>query len=392
MADTTAGAAENPSAAAPRTAHPFARVARSSARGAERFVRLAARRRIILAGTGTSFHAAEIGEHLVRSFAGGAGSGPAPGAASSGDAGPDPRAVRAFDFALYGPRLGPGDAVVVVSHRGTKRYSVASLDRAREAGCPTALITGEDGGSEDVADVVMRTVPGERSSAHTVSFAGSVAALATLAARLRSARPEADGSEEAATGSTGAGSAAAVRTFLEEEVPAVLRDALGREDQVKELAARHADHRRIWIAGGGPAATAARETALKLKETSYIQAEGMATETMLHGPFQCAEEEDLFILIAPAGPARERTADLASAIRELGAPFLVVGDETAGAMAREAEALITVRTLPEPLSAFACVVPLQLLSYHLALVRGTDPDGFRLEDPRFARAGARVKL
>lgn len=352
----------------PRSSHPyhmydairaqpavFARVAREAPQPAERFAEIASGcERLHLAGTGTSFHAAELGEHLLREAGVGA----------------SVRAWRAFDFALYGPDLSPADAVIVVSHRGTKRYSRAALARARRAAAPTALITGEDGGDDADADVVFRTVPGERSSAHTVSFTGSVAALAALASRFGGVADD----------------------LPERSVPAALEAALGLEDRMDAMARAHAGRRRIWLAGGGPAATAAREIALKIKETSYLQAEGMATETLLHGPFQCAEAEDLFVLVAPSGPGQARTRELADAVRAIGASLLVVGDETAETVAGADAPCITVPTLPEPLGALACIVALQLFTYHLALVRGTDPDGFRLEDPRFARASAAVEL
>ncbi len=161
---------------------------------------------------------------------------------------------------------------------------------------------------------------------------------------------------------------------------------------MRALAREYVGRRRIWLAGGGPSAITAAEIALKIKETSYLQAEGVATEAMLHGPFQCVEAEDLFVLIAPAGAARERTAELAGAIEEVGAPYVVVGDATSEVMACNAAGRIFVPEVPEPLSALTCVVPLQLFAYHLALARGTNPDGFRTEDERFARVKASVRL
>src|SRR5215210_9412382 len=85
--------------------------------------------RLFVVGIGTSYHAARIGEPLFREYGGGI----------------DVRAVHSFDFALYGPDLGPGDCVVGISHRGTKRYTAQALQRAIDAGCRTALITGEGG-------------------------------------------------------------------------------------------------------------------------------------------------------------------------------------------------------------------------------------------------------
>src|SRR5579859_1900648 len=127
--------------AEPRTAHPFymydamreqpdafAAVAARTAPAAETVTaRLARCDRLYLVGIGTSYHAALAGEHLVRAYGGGM----------------PVYAAHAFDFALYGPPLGPRDAVITVTHRGTKRYTRDALVRAREAGCPTVVITGD---------------------------------------------------------------------------------------------------------------------------------------------------------------------------------------------------------------------------------------------------------
>src|SRR5918998_2077814 len=110
--------------------------------------------RLFLVGIGTSYHAARVGEYLLREYGGGL----------------DVRAIHAFDFALYGPVLAPGDCVVGVSHRGTKRYTAGALERAVEAGCRTALVTGEGGSVSVETGAVFRTVAQERSAAHTVSY------------------------------------------------------------------------------------------------------------------------------------------------------------------------------------------------------------------------------
>jgi glutamine---fructose-6-phosphate transaminase (isomerizing) len=362
-------------AAEPRTKHPFymydamqeepeafaAVAARSFAAAEAVAARLAECDRLYLVGIGTSYHAALAGEHLVRAYGGGV----------------PVQAAHAFDFALYGPPLGPRDAVITVSHRGTKRYTRDALRRARGAGCPTVVVTGEGPDDRAEADVVLQTVPQERSSAHTVSYAGAVAALAVLAVQV---------------GATRLGRPAVDSGLLRRAVPAAVRGALALESDIAEHARGLASSPRIWLVGGGPGAVAASEGALKIKETSYMTAEGMSAEAMLHGPFQCSEPEDLFILIAPAGPAQSRVADVAGAVREIGARFVVVDDGTATIPADGSAARWSVPSVPEPFAALTCAVPLQLFSYHLALTRGTNPDSFRLEDPRFARAYRRVTL
>src|SRR5919107_183016 len=258
---------------------------------------IASRERVFLAGIGTSHHAVQTGEYLMRAYGGGA----------------DVRAVHSFDLALYGPEVREEDCLLAVSHRGAKRYTALALERAREKGCPTALVTGDGGSGEGRADAVFRTVTQERSSAHTVSYTSAVAVLALLAGRLGYHR----------TGST-----TLPDVLLQEELPEALRAALGTEEEVAALAREHVGRRRIWLVGGGAGAGTGTEKGLKIKETSYLQAEGMSTETMLHGPFQCVEADDLFVLIAPSGAARERTLEVAELVAEIGGSCVVVGDGT----------------------------------------------------------------
>jgi glutamine---fructose-6-phosphate transaminase (isomerizing) len=338
----------------------FARVLEKNGAAVDEFAAGAAScERLFLVGIGTSYHAARIGEHLLREYGGGL----------------DVRAVHSFDFALYGPDLAPGDCVVGVSHRGTKRYTARALERALDAGCRTALVTGEGGSVSVETGVVFRTVEQEISSAHTVSYTTAISVLANLARRVGYYRTGSEAFED---------------NFLRDTLPAVLREALGTEEQVERLAREHVGRRRIWLLGGGPSAVTAEEVALKIRETSYLQAEGMSTETMLHGPFQCVEADDLFVLVAPAGAAQARTLEVAELVDEVGGACLVVGDGTSDVP--EGVKLVTVPEVPELFTALTCLVPLQLFAYHLALARGTNPDAFRTDDPRFARADVSGRL
>ena len=357
-----------------RTAHPFymyeamreqpdafAAVAGRTAAAAEACApRLAACDRLYFVGIGTSYHAALTAEYLMRSYGG-----------------MPVYAAHAFDFALYGPTLGPRDGVITVTHRGTKRYTRDALVRARKAGSPTVVVTGDGPEDRAVADVVIQTVAQERSATHTVSYAGAVAALGVLTAQIgaaRRARPVLD--------------AAVLKTT----VPGALRGALALEPQIADRARGLASSPRIWLVGGGPGAVAATEGALKIKETSYATAEGMSAEAMLHGPFQSTEPEDLFILIAQAGAAQPRVTDVAAAVQEIGAKLIVVDDGTASIAGGGVTTRWRVPAVPEPFTALTCAVPLQLFSSHLALARGTNPDSFRLDDPRFRAAYRRVAL
>lgn len=321
--------------------------------------RIAASARVLLVGIGTSFHAARIGEYLFRS------------------AGCDARAVRSFDFALYGPDLSSSDCVIGISHRGSKRYSIQAMDRARQAGAATILVSGEGGAPHDSADAIVRTVAQEQSSAHTISYTTAAAVLAALAVQTAPRRGV---------------SAVTSEAFLRSELPAALQAGLRAEGHVRELARSHVDRRRIWLTGAGPSAVTAEEIALKIKETSYLQAEGLSVEALIHGPFCCVEADDLFVLIAPSGPGRARTAELADLVDALGASCLVVEDEPGDALGPASADRLVLPQVPETLSALTCVVPLQLFAYHLARTRGTNPDSFRADDPGFPRVQQIVQL
>jgi glucosamine--fructose-6-phosphate aminotransferase (isomerizing) len=321
------------------------------------------KQRIFLIGIGTSSHAAQVGQFLFR------------------EAGVEAQFVPAFDFALYGPDLTPNDAVILISHRGGKVYGIESIKRARAAGSYTVLITGEgEPPAMQYASATLKTVPQDRSSAHTISYCGAQVTLAILAEALYSVRT---------------GTELRSATFLAQELSQHLEQALSVEEQIKALAGKHAQHRRIWLVGGGPSGITATEIALKIKETSYLQAEGMPVEMMMHGPFQCVEPEDLFVLIAPAGPAQKRTSEFSAEIRALGGAYLLVEDgsvDPESSFYQGAASVISVSQVPEVFTTLTCLLPLQLFTYYLALEHDTNPDGFRLQDPRFAAAYQQIKL
>ena len=314
--------------------------------------------KLFLVGIGTSYHTAQIGGHLFRIFA--------PNV--------DCQVWHSFDFVRYGPRLSGRDVVMAVSHRGVKQFTLLALERAQQVGCFSALVAGQSAPPCPVkVSALFETVEQEKSAAHTVSHIGSVGVLAELTRQV-------------------AGGSALDPRLLDETIPNALAAGLSAEEQMSVWASEHQHRRRIWLVGAGPSAVTAHEVALKIKETSYLQAEALAIETLLHGPFQCCEAKDLFILIAPSGPAQTRLQELPRMIAAIGAKCVFVTDQaTAFDVGKPADKCI-VPTVAEPLEALTCLVPLQLFTYHLALNRGTNPDSFRLDDPRFATAMESVKL
>jgi glucosamine--fructose-6-phosphate aminotransferase (isomerizing) len=320
---------------------------------------LAGAQRVFLSGTGTSSHAAVVGEHLLRL------------------AGSEAYATTAFDFAVYPRPLRPTDALVAISHRGTKRYGAQAIARAVEASIPAIGLTGQGSPMEGPA-VVLRTAPPEQSATHTASYLGNLTALALIAAEL-GARTGADvGGLRAALGS------------LPENVAALL----ARQEEIEPVAQALAERGRLILIGAGPNAVTAREGALKVKESSYLVAEGFEVESALHGGLQSLEAGDVAVVIAAEGPALPRLVDALRALRLIGTRVLVVADERAIASipTDDATAVVTYAAVPEPLSPVLATVPLQLLASQTAELRGTDPDSFRADDPVYKAANASYTL
>ena len=309
-----------------------------------------------IVGTGTSLHAGRIAHYLLRPLL------PA-----------GVQTMAAMDFALYPPPLRRDDVAVVISHRGSKHYSVASARQAQTAGAWCALITGQGQSAAAAhADCVVHTVAQERSSAHTVSFVAAVAALSTVASHRQGGW--------------------LTRAYLRDSVPPLLAAAVAQDEAARRLAVWHQRRRRIWLAGAGPSGVIAQEIALKIQETSYMDAVGMDLDAMMHGPFQAATSDDLFILICPNGPAAGRLGDVAKAVAAIGAHVLLVGDEPGCRAAGGGLESLRLPEAYEPFSALACAVVLQLFTHHLAVGRGANPDGFHLEQPTFAAAARCLRL
>ncbi len=338
----------------------FANAVRRNDNAVDAFAkRVATLDRLYIVGIGTSWHAALMAEHFMREYGGGM---PA-------------QAVHSFDFVLYGTPLTERDAVVVISHTGSKSFSVDVLERLKKTDAPFAFITGESGAAKnDGLEHLFVTVPAEGSATYTFSYTSALAVLAHLAGRIGEHR---------------SGAATMDSSLLLNDVPTALTSALGTELQMHDLARTYVNARHIWLSGGGPSGVTAMEVALKIKEAAYLMAEGIPTEQMLHGPFQASDPQDLMVLVAPDGPALPRTTDLAAESKEIGLDVVVVSD---GTYAGPADTVVTVPSLPESCAAIAALIPLHFFAYWLAIERGTNPDRFRLDDERFARAFALTKL
>ena len=322
---------------------------------------LAGRRRVYLVGIGTSWHAALVAEHWFRHFA-----GPTL----------EVQAWHSFEFWAYPPALSRDDAVIVISHRGTKTYSFLSLELAKQHGAFTVAITSTDPGPRiQTAEVVLNTVPSERSAAFTVSYTSALTVLALLAVSVGGQR---DGGVEPAG--------------RLQEVPQAITQVLAGEETIRQAAQRFRVQDRFICAGWGPNTANTYEVALKMKETSAVDGEGLQVEQILHGPFCSVDRECLVTLIAPPGPGYQRAVDIARASGEVEAPVWALvqeGDTLLSDLATEA---FWLPEMPELWSPLAYVVPLQLFTYHLALARGYNPDLFQQDNVKQAAARVHYQL
>ena len=306
--------------------------------------------RVHVVGIGTSWHAALIGEDLLMNLGGRR----------------DARAWNSFEFCARPPALGDDDAVIVLSHRGTKTYSARSLERAHESGAATGLLTGVGSDARrELANVVVETSEPDPSSAFTISHTAALTALTMLATEL-----------------SGEDSSAALSTL-----PDAVRGAIATEDSVKDWAARSVDVERFYFVGTGPNASTSYEAALKMKEANYTTTEGFHLEQYLHGPFVSTDEGCMVTFVAPpsAGP-EDRVADLMRTVAEVGARtagILQSGDDSRGDLVDTA---IGAPACPEVFAPIVYLAPLQLFTYWLALELGHNPDVFRLNDPKHVAA------
>ena len=308
--------------------------------------RLSGLSRIFLVGTGTSYHGALVGQYLMRS------------------AGFDAWAIPAFEFVNYPPRIKADDGLLLLSHRGTKRFSQAALD-AFDNRDHWLAITGE--GSPLRGPGVITTVAQERSPVHTASHTGAMVRLAQLALAVGSPPWEVELAR----------------------VPGAIRAALALRPQVIQAMDRVHFRRVVHFVGGGPAYATALEGALKLREAAYVSTEGHDVESILHGPLISLNAEDSAVVMAQPGASLERTAELTAALHEIGTPTLAVGPAAAGLT--DTTARLETPAIDELLAPIVNVVPLQCLALEVSRHLGVDADSFRKEG-RYAAAQTKFSL
>jgi len=329
--------------------------------------KLAQVNRILLSGIGTSFHAAIVGEYLLRR------------------AGADAWAVRSFEFVNYPRPLRSDDGVIVISHRGSKLHGNQAVQRALDAKVLTIGITGKSSKMQG-PDIVIETVEQDPSSTHSISYTGALTRLGQVAARLAAKLGNAEQAQLLEQGL--------------QHLPALMEKILAREDEVRSIAQEAVTkQRRIYFLGAGPNAATAPEGALKAKEAAYVTTEGFELEQAIHGPQVAFEREDLLIPIVVKGPAQPRMADFLLATSEIGSRVWLIGEapgaETAELFRRDGWAHFPICNgvdLPEELTPIVAALPVQLLADFLATARGTNADSFRTDQEEYKKAGMRFRI
>ncbi len=272
----------------------------------------------------------------------------------------------ASEFRYRDPPMTRGGAGLLISQSGETADTLAAL-RTMRAGGQTILsiLNVAESTMARESDAVLDTVAGpEIGVASTKAFTAQLAVLACLAIALARARGTIDADEEAAL------------TDALLKVPGHAAEILAEGDApVQRIAAIVAEARDVLYLGRGSCYPVAMEGALKLKEISYIHAEGYAAGEMKHGPIALIDKSVPIIGIAPSGPLFEKTASNLQEAHARGGQIILLSD--AAGVAKLRHIAVDTLTLPDvhPFAApILYSIPVQLLAYHVAVLRGTDVD------------------
>ncbi len=269
----------------------------------------------------------------------------------------------ASEFRYRSPAITPGTMALAVSQSGETADTLAALRWCKAQGLATAaLVNAHQSSMAREAERMWPTHAGpEIGVASTKAFTAQVCALAALAVAAGVQRGRIDRAEEERL----------VHVLL--ETPRLITDALKCEDAVRSLAIDLARARDVLYLGRGPAYPLALEGALKLKEISYIHAEGYAAGELKHGPIALVDEDTPVIVLAPSGEHFEKTASNVQEVSARGGPVVLITDPEGAARMPLPQTVLAPSCDPliQPL-VFAA--PIQLLAYHVAVQKGTDVD------------------
>jgi glucosamine--fructose-6-phosphate aminotransferase (isomerizing) len=302
--------------------------------------------RIILTACGTSYHAALVGEYLLEEFA------------------RIPVEVEyASEFRYRNPPIDRNTIVLAITQSGETADTLAALRESKRKGHPTLALCNVVGSSiarEADGGVYLHAGP-EVGVASTKAFTNQVAVLAMLAlyfGRLRHLS-----------------SLAGQRMIRElRAIPDAVRRALGCDDAVRQIAERYCHVNNVLYLGRQYHYPVALEGALKLKEISYIHAEGYPAAEMKHGPIALVDEATPSVFLMPRGPIFDKVMSNLEEVKARGGPVIAIACEGDDEVTARADEVVYVPEVPEYLQPIVSAVPLQLLAYHVALLRGCDVD------------------
>ncbi len=271
----------------------------------------------------------------------------------------------ASEFRYREPVLAPGGLALFISQSGETADTLAALRHCRAQQQTIAVVVNVPTSSmAREADLLLPTHAGpEIGVASTKAFTCQLAVLAALAAHFAVRKGRLSRDEEAEI----------VRHLL--EAPACLNDALSHDDEIAAMAHLIAPARDVLYLGRGSDFPLALEGALKLKEISYIHAEGYAAGEMKHGPIALIDEAVPVIVLAPSGPLFEKTVSNMQEVRARGGKIVLISDRAGLDEAGEGcLATIEMPSVHPLIAPLVYAVPVQLLAYHVAVVKGTDVD------------------
>jgi len=305
--------------------------------------------RVTLLACGTSWHSALVGRAMIESLA------------------RIPVDVElASEFRYRDPLVEPGQLAVAISQSGETLDTLCALREAKARGARTMTLCNVVGSAltREAEFTVLTNAGPEIGVASTKAFTTQLAALYLLAVKLGRLK-----------GTLNVAAAQELLTAVT-EIPKRVEEALHCENAVKHIARDYQNSQDFLFLGRGPMHPVALEGALKLKEISYIHAEGYAGGEMKHGPIALIDEKLPVVVLAPREPRvpYEKIVGNVEEVRARGGKVIAVVDEEDTAVASLADDVIRLPAASALLSPIIAAVPLQLLAYHVADLRGTDVD------------------
>ena len=268
------------------------------------------------------------------------------------------------EFRYREPALWPGALALAISQSGETADTLAALRWCKLRGISTAaLVNMHESTMARDADVLLPTHAGpEIGVASTKAFTSQVAALSALAVAAARQRGRIDEAE------------AARLADLLLEAPRLMAEAIAGEDAIRAAAIDIAKARDVLYLGRGPMYPLALEGALKLKEISYIHAEGYAAGELKHGPIALVDEATPVIVIAPSDPLFEKTRSNMSEVIARGGNVFLLTDEDGARQAPQGARVVIGPACDPFIAPLVFAVPIQLLAYHVAVLKGADVD------------------